>query len=123
VGGGGGGALGEASGAHGDALHWVATRFGGDVRWGVEDNRAVTGLLEQDLLASGMKVHRVPPTLMARSRASARTWGKSDPIDALAVARALLREPDLPEARHDSATWELRLLVVVVTTWSCSASR
>lgn len=104
MGGGGGGALGEASGAHGDALHWVATRFGGDVRWGVEDNRAVTGLLEQDLLASGMKVHRVPPTLMARSRASARTWGKSDPIDALAVARALLREPDLPEARHDSAT-------------------
>jgi transposase len=48
---------------------------------------------------------------MARSRASAREWGKSDAIDALAIARALLREPGLPEAHHDPATWELRLLV------------
>jgi hypothetical protein len=55
----------ETSVGHGDALHWAATRFDGDLRWGVEDNRAVTGLLEQDLLASGMKVHRVPPELTA----------------------------------------------------------
>jgi hypothetical protein len=33
---------------------------------------------------------------MAQTRASARTRGKSDPIDALAVARAFLREPDFP---------------------------
>lgn len=33
---------------------------------------------------------------MANARDSARTYGKSDPIDALAVARAALREPDLP---------------------------
>ena len=31
---------------------------------------------------------------MADVRDSARTYGKSDPIDALAVARAALREPD-----------------------------
>jgi len=37
--------------------------------------------------------------------------GKSDPIDALAVARAALREPDLPTAGHDQASWEVRLLV------------
>ena len=49
--------------------------------------------------------------LMARSRVSARTWGKSDPIDALAVARAVLREPDLPIACHDAVSWELKLLV------------
>jgi hypothetical protein len=30
---------------------------------------------------------------MAHVRDSARTFGKSDPIDALAVARAVLREP------------------------------
>jgi hypothetical protein len=37
--------------------------------------------------------------------------GKSDPIDALAVARAALREPDLPTARLDGPARELRLLV------------
>ena len=47
---------------------------------------------------AGQKVVRVPPKMMAQTRASARTRGKSDPIDALAVARAFLREPDLPVA-------------------------
>ena len=37
--------------------------------------------------------------------------GKSDPIDALAVARAVLREPDLPVACHDTVSWKLKLLV------------
>ena len=36
---------------------------------------------------------------------------KSDPIDALAVARAFLREPDLPIASHDEVSRELKLLV------------
>jgi transposase len=56
-------------------------------------------------------VVRVPPKLMAQSRASARTRGESDPIDALAVARAVLREPDLPGASHDERSRELKLLV------------
>lgn len=49
--------------------------------------------------------------MMAHSRESARTYGKSDPIDALAVARAALREPDLPTAYLDEPARELRLLV------------
>lgn len=48
---------------------------------------------------------------MAAARASARTRGKSDPIDALAVARAALREPDLPAAHLDAEALDLRLLV------------
>src|ERR1700683_2549782 len=48
---------------------------------------------------------------MARTRRGARTRGKSDPIDALAVARAALREPDLPVAHLDGEARELRLLV------------
>jgi transposase len=48
---------------------------------------------------------------MANARDSARTYGKSDPIDALAVARAALREPDLPLAQLDGPSRELRLLV------------
>jgi transposase len=46
--------------------------------------------------AAGEQIVRVPPKLMAGTRRSARTDGKSDPIDALAVARAALREPGLP---------------------------
>ena len=49
--------------------------------------------------------------LMAKARDSARTYGKSDPIDTLAVARAALREPDLPVAQLDGPARELRLLV------------
>ncbi len=48
---------------------------------------------------------------MAHSRDAARTYGKSDPIDALAVARAALREPSLPTAALDEPSRELRLLV------------
>jgi transposase len=40
-----------------------------------------------------------------------RERGKSDPIDALAVARAALREPDLPVAQLDGEARTLRLLV------------
>jgi transposase len=48
---------------------------------------------------------------MAGSRRSVRTPGKSDPIDALSVARAALSEPDLPVARLDAPTRELKLLI------------
>src|SRR5215210_533266 len=48
---------------------------------------------------------------MAEARNGARTYGKSDPIDALAVARAALREPNLPVARLDGVELDVRLLV------------
>jgi transposase len=48
---------------------------------------------------------------MAAARSGARTLGKSDPVDAFAVARAALREPDLPAAVHDDVSRELKLLV------------
>jgi len=48
---------------------------------------------------------------MAGARSSARTRGKSDPIDGLAIARAALREPNLPRAEHSEASRELKLLV------------
>jgi transposase len=80
-------------------------------RWAVEDCRHLSRRLERDLLAAGERVVRVPPKLMAGARRSARTRGKSDPIDALAVARAALREPELPVAGLDSVEREVRLLV------------
>ncbi len=80
-------------------------------RWAIEDCRALSRRLESDLLRVGELVVRVPPKLMAGVRRSARTIGKSDPIDALAVARAALREPDLPVAQLDGPSREVRLLV------------
>jgi len=90
---------------------WVRERFGTEVVWAIEDCRHLSARLERDLLTAGQQVVRVPPKLMAQTRASARTRGKSDPIDALAVARAFLREPDLPIASHDEVSRELKLLV------------
>ena len=96
---------------HDRAMKWARERFGAVDRWAVEDCRHLSARLEIDLLEAGEAVVRVPPKLMAEQRRLARTRGKSDPIDALAVARAALREPDLPVATHDEVSRELRLLV------------
>lgn len=82
-----------------------------DRRWALEDCRHLSRRLEADLVVAGESVVRVPPKLMAGARRSAREPGKSDPIDALSVARAALREPDLPIARLDGPERDLRLLV------------
>ena len=76
-----------------------------------EDCRHVSISLERFLLARGEAVVRVPPKLMAGARRSARQRGKSDAIDALAVARAFLREPGLPVAALEGASREIRLLL------------
>jgi transposase len=103
-------AVGTTSQDHLGLLRWVA-RFGAERRWAVEDCRHLSRRLERDLLSVGECIVRVPPKLMAHVRDSGRTYGKSHPIDALAVARAAQREPDLPMARLDGPDRELRLLV------------
>jgi len=89
---------------------WAREQFGAELLWGIEDCRNMSARLERDLLAAGQKVVRVPTKLMAQVRKSSRTRGKSDPIDAEAVARAVLREPDLPAASHDEVSRHLKLL-------------
>jgi transposase len=96
---------------HRAAVRWARERLGTGLVWAIEDCRHLSARLERDLLSSGQSVVRVPPKMMAEQRRIARTRGKSDPIDALAVARAALREPDLPIASHDEASRELKLLV------------
>lgn len=96
---------------HRKAVAWARERFGTELVWAIEDCRHLSARLERDLLTAGQSVVRVPPKMMAEQRRIARTRGKSDPIDAAAVARAALREPDLPVASHDEQSRELKLLV------------
>jgi transposase len=80
-------------------------------RWALEDCRPFTRRLESELLGAGEAVLRVSPKLMADARRVGRERGKSDPIDARAVARAALREPDLPRAQLDCPSREVKLLL------------
>lgn len=93
---------------HLQLLTWAA-RFG-EVTFALEDCRHLTRRLEGDLLRAGQRVVRVPTRLMAGSRRGARTPGKSDPIDAEAVALAALRHPDLPAAELDGPARQVKLL-------------
>jgi transposase len=82
------------------------------VIWAIEDCRHVSQRLEQALLAAGQHVLRVPPVMTARARVGEPQRGKSDPIDALAVARAVVREgvDRFPTAFLDPDAMEIRLL-------------
>lgn len=103
-----------AVGARGFAALVVWARgLGGERVWALEDCRQVSGSFERSLIARGERVLRVPTKLMAETRRSARSRGKSDSIDAIAVARAALREglDELPAARLDGPELDLRLLV------------
>src|SRR5215467_10331862 len=79
----------EHSGVAGgeDVVGW-ARSLEQELLWAVEDCRHVTRGLERTLLAAGERLVRVPPRLTAPQRRRGRTRGKSDRIDALAVARA-----------------------------------
>jgi transposase len=89
---------------------WVLSQDG-PAKVALEDVRHVSGRLERALIESGIAVVRVPPRLMGEARRAGRERGKSDPIDALAVARAALAHPELPVARLEGPELELHLLV------------
>ena len=93
-------------------LDW-ARSLGEERVWALEDCRHVSGSLERFLLVSGERVIRVATELMADARRGARSRGKSDAIDALAVARAALREglDALPAAQLAGPELDIRLLV------------
>jgi len=76
----------------------------------IEDGRHVSGHLERYLISRGERSVRVPPRLMGEARRADRVRGKSDPIDATAVARAALAHPDLPAATLAGPEREIGLL-------------
>jgi transposase len=96
----------------GEVLRW-ARGVAAERVWALEDCRHVSGALERFLIGRGERVVRVSTRLMATSRRSSRERGKSDRIDALAVARAALAEgiSTLPTAALAGPELDVRLLV------------
>jgi transposase len=96
-----------------DALLRWARELDGERVWALEDCRHVSGGLERFLIARGERVLRIPTHLSATARRSSRQRGKSDPIDAIAVARVALQEglESFPTAHLDGPELDLRLLV------------
>jgi transposase len=94
------------------ALDW-ARGLGGERVWALEDCRHVSGAPERFLLVRGERVVRVAARLTASERRNARDRGKSDRIDAIAVARAALREglDRLPIAELAGIELDIRLLI------------
>ena len=96
---------------HRDAVRW-ARELGCERVWAIEDCRHVSRRLEQALIAAGERVVRVAPKMMGESRRGERQAGKSDEIDALAVARAVVKDgvERFPSASLDERAMEIRLL-------------
>ena len=95
---------------HAELLAW-ARELGGELVWALEDVRGVSRELERFPVARGERVLRVQPKLMAGARRCPRSFGKSDSIDGIAIARAALAHGDLPVAIEDEAARAMRLLV------------
>ena len=99
-------------GSFGVLLRW-ARALDAERVWAIEDCRHVSGALERFLLVRGERVVRVAPMLTAGARTALRARGKSDQIDAVAIARAAIREglDRLPIAQLQGAELDVRLLV------------
>ena len=95
---------------HRDLAAWVRRVATGGVV-GVEGSASYGAAAARFLLSDGLTVREVPPQLSRRERIRTRRAGKSDPGDALAIARVTAREVDLPPVRIADRTQEIKLLV------------
>jgi transposase len=94
---------------HGALLRWAAEFR--SRRFGLEGASNFGAGLTRALTEAGEDVREVPAILTRRERRRTGRAGKSDPIDALAVARVVAREPGLPPARAENRARDLKVLV------------
>jgi len=91
-------------------LHAVLTRLGVS-RVGIEGSGAYGWPAAIYLLEHSQVVVEVPPLLTSRERLAGPGQGKTDPVEAIAIARITAREPFLPPVRPMiGAAADLRLL-------------
>jgi transposase len=95
---------------HAALLAWARAVSSG-TRIGLEGSSGFGAAAARFLLAAGEDIVEVPPQLSHRERLRSRRAGKSDPGDALAIARVTLRETELPPVRAADRTREIGLLV------------
>jgi transposase len=82
------------------------------VRVGIEGSTNYGWAAAMHLLEAGVTVVEVPPLMTSRERSSGPGQGKTDPVDAVAIARITAREENLPAVRPMSGlTADLRVLV------------
>jgi transposase len=78
---------------------------------GIEGSSSFGSSLARAVQGARLCVREVPPHLSRSERRRTRRPGKSDPGDALAIARVTAREPNLPPIRLPDRTSEIRLLL------------
>ena len=94
---------------HAELHEWISANSAG-ARCGLEASGGVGHGAAAFLQRSGLEVVLVPSRLSAREANRNRQRGKSDPGDALAIARVVQREPRLPGFNHGGPHEDLRLL-------------
>jgi transposase len=84
----------------------------GIVRVGIEGSTNFGWAAAMHLVTAGAAVVEVPPLMTSRERLSRPGQGKTDPVDAVAIARITARESFLPPVRPmDGLPAELRVLM------------
>ncbi len=79
-------------------------------RFGIEGSANLGAGLARFLSDNGQDVVEVPGRLTVRERTRLRRGGKSDPMDALAIARVTARETTLPPVRRPGLAEDLKVL-------------
>jgi len=95
---------------HAQALGWVCRLGAGRVA--VEGSGGYGRPLALVLVGADIEVVDVPPQMTARARRGQRSRHKSDPGDAVLIARVGAREDDLPRPRPNGVIEDLRSLVL-----------
>jgi transposase len=122
-----GAVLAEATFANDPAGHAALGRWANEVapgaRLGFEGSSTFGAAAARYLEGTGLAVREVPPHLSRRERGRTRRAGKSDPGDALAIARVTAREHELPPIRRPDSTTELGLLLAARDDLVAEATR
>jgi transposase len=92
-----------------ELIEWVG-QFGIE-RIGIEGSGSLGRHAALALQGAGFTVVDVPPQLTALGRRHGRNHSKTDPIDALIIARIVLRDEQLPAVRTSGYVEDVRLLV------------
>jgi transposase len=95
---------------HAAFITWACS-MAPDATVGIEGSSSFGAPLARSAQLAGLAVREVPPHLSRVERRRTRRPGKSDPGDALAIARVTAREANLPPIRLPDRSTELRLLL------------